>query len=127
MVGLTSADAHTVAEWDDLSMASYTLYSIDDSTLKMIARGNPAVVYLRDGRVVWKRTLQSISMEFITNERDMEGIGSDFNQDRWLKGLSLGYALLMALVLIVNRTHLLVLFSWRRIFRHSKQPKSTKN
>lgn len=127
VVGLTSADAHTVAEWDDLSMASYTLYSIDDSTLKMIARGNPAVVYLRDGRVVWKRTLQSISMEFITNERDMEGIGSDFNQDRWLKGLSLGYALLMALVLIVNRTHLLVLFSWRRIFRHSKQPKSTKN
>ena len=127
VVGLTSADAHTVAEWDDLSMASYTLYSIDDSTLKMIARGNPAVVYLRDGRVVWKRTLQSISMEFITNERDMEGIGSDFNQDRWLKGLSLGYALLMALVLIVNRTHLLVMFSWRRIFRHSKQPKSTKN
>ena len=127
VVGLTSADAHTVAEWDDLSMASYTLYSIDDSTLKMIARGNPAVVYLRDGHVVWKRTLQSISMEFITNERDMEGIGSDFNQDRWLKGLSLGYALLMALVLIVNRTHLLVLFSWRRIFRHSKQPKSTKN
>ena len=57
----------------------------------------------------------------------MEGIGSDFNQDRWLKGLSLGYALLMALVLIVNRTHLLVMFSWRRIFRHSKQPKSTKN
>ena len=127
VVGLTSADAHTVAEWDDLSMASYTLYSIDDSTLKMIARGNPAVVYLRDGHVVWKRTLQSISMEFITNERDMEGIGSDFNQDRWLKGLSLGYALLMALVLIVNRTHLLVMFSWRRIFRHSKQPKSTKN
>lgn len=127
VVGLTSADAHTVAEWDDLSMASYTLYSIDDSTLKMIARGNPAVVYLRDGRVVWKRTLQSISMEFITNERDMEGIGSDFNQDRWLKGLSLGYALLMALVLIVNRTHLLVMFSWRRIFRHSKQPKSPKN
>ena len=127
VVGLTSADAHAVAEWNDLSMASYALYSIDDSTLKMIARGNPAVVYLRDGHVVWKRTLQSISMEFITNERDMEGIGSDFNQDRWLKGLSLGYALLMALVLIVNRTHLLVLFSWRRIFRHSKQPKSTKN
>lgn len=127
VVGLTSADAHAVAEWNDLSMASYALYSIDDSTLKMIARGNPAVVYLRDGHVVWKRTLQSISMEFITNERDMEGIGSDFNQGRWLKGLSLGYALLMALVLIVNRTHLLVMFSWRRIFRHSKQPKSTKN
>ena len=127
VVGLTSADAHAVAEWNDLSMASYALYSIDDSTLKMIARGNPAVVYLRDGHVVWKRTLQSISMEFITNERDMEGIGSDFNQDRWLKGLSLGYALLMALVLIVNRTHLLVMFSWRRLFRRPKQPKSPKN
>ena len=127
VVGLTSADAHAVAEWNDLSMASYALYSIDDSTLKMIARGNPAVVYLRDGHVVWKRTLQSISMEFITNERDMEGIGSDFNQDRWLKGLSLGYALLMALVLIVNRTHLLVMFSWRRLFRRTKQPKSPKN
>ena len=127
VVGLTSADAHAVAEWNDLSMASYALYSIDDSTLKMIARGNPAVVYLRDGHVVWKRTLQSISMEYITNERDMEGIGSDFNQGRWLKGLSLGYAVLMVLVLIVNRTHLLVMFSWRRLFRRPKQPKSPKN
>ncbi|MGN1246815.1 MAG: BT_3928 family protein, partial [Muribaculaceae bacterium] len=127
VVGLTSADAKAVAEWNDLSMASYSLFSIDDSTLKMIARGNPAVVYLRDGHVVWKRTLQSISMEYITNERDMDGIGSDFNQSRWLKALSLIYALLMVLVLIVNRTHLLVIFSLKRFIRHPKQPKSQKN
>ena len=35
--------------------------------------------------------------------------------------------LLMALVLIVNRTHLHVMFSWRRLFRRPKQPKSPKN
>lgn len=127
VVGLTSADAHTVAEWDDLSMASYTLYSIDDSTLKMIARGNPAVVYLRDGRVVWKRTLQSISMDYITRERDLEGIGSDFDRSRWLKALTLGYLMLMAVLLVLNRTHLLVMFSWRQILGRRKNARATRH
>lgn len=127
VAGLTSGDSISVAEWNDLSMASYTLYSIDDSTLKMIARGNPAVVFLRDGRVVWKRTLQSISMDYITRERDMEGIGSDFNRSRWLKVLSIGYFVLLLSLLILNRTHLLVLFSWKRFFGKKKPEKEDKN
>ena len=121
VVGLTSGTAAEVAEWNDLSMSSYPLYSIDSSTLQMIARGNPAVVYLRDGRVAWKRTLQSVSMDYITRERDLEGIGSDFDSSRWLKVLTVGYLVLMAVLLVLNRTHLLVLFSWKRIFK-SKKP-----
>lgn len=126
VVGLTSDDAAAVADWNDLSMAAYPMYSIDDSTLKMIARGNPAVVYLRDGVVQWKRTLQSISMEYITKEMDMDGIGSDFNQSKWLNMLAIGYLVLMVGLLVLNRTHLLVLFSWKRLFRVWKLRKESK-
>lgn len=127
VVGLTSGAADEVAEWNDLSMASYPLFAIDGSTLQMIARGNPAVVYLRDGRVVWKRTLQSISMDYITRERDLEGIGSDFDRSRWLKALTLGYLMLMAVLLVLNRTHLLVMFSWRQILGRRKNARATRH
>lgn len=107
VVGLTSAGEEEIEEWNDLSMASYTLYTVDDSVLKMIARGNPAVVYLKDGRVKWKRTLQSVSMELISSSREMADIAADFDARKWLYGLTSTYIMAMVLLLIVNRTHLL--------------------
>ena len=108
VVGLTSATAEEVAGWNDLSMASYKLYNVDDSELKMLARGNPAVVYLKDGIVEWKRTLQSISMDLITSNSEIEDVASDFNSSKWLSWLTSTYAIAMILLLIVNRTHLLL-------------------
>ena len=107
MVGLTSASEEEIEEWNDLSMASYALFTVDDSVLKMIARGNPAVVYLKDGRVKWKRTLQSVSMELISSSREMADIAADFDARKWLYGLTSTYIMAMVLLLIVNRTHLL--------------------
>lgn len=107
VIGITSASEAELDEWNDLSMASYELYHADDSQIKMLARGNPAVVYLKDGKIEWKRTLQSMSMDVISADEDMDSLASDFDARKWLGGLTCTYIAAMLLLLIINRTHLL--------------------
>lgn len=97
-------------------MASYDTYSMDDSDLKMIARGNPAVVMLHDGRIVWKRTLASLDPERLRDDNlPLAQLSDDYNPSAILKRA--GWLLLMALLalLVVNRTHVLVGTIWRRL------------
>lgn len=56
MVALVGGDA-SVEAWADLSMASYPIYTAEATTLKELARGNMALVYAKDGKVVWKRSM----------------------------------------------------------------------
>ncbi|MCM1291000.1 MAG: DoxX family protein [Prevotella sp.] len=62
------AGSHTnIEEWKDLSMSDYPIYRTEDTTIKEIARGNPALVYLEEGNIKWKRTLRSIRVEDFLN------------------------------------------------------------
>lgn len=124
MIGVTAADDKAVEEWNDLSMATYPIYKVDDTQLKMLARGNPAVVYLRDGVVVWKRTLQSISAvrvdEAMQGGGDFEWIGADYNGEGRLKSVSALYVSLMVLILILNRSYRVYKFSARILKKNRK-------
>lgn len=106
VVGLTSASDDKIAEWNDLSMASYKLYVIDDSELKAIARGNPAIVYVKDGVIEWKQTLQSISSERMLREADnFSQIIIGLDNGKMLMMINIGYVALMILLIIINRSH----------------------
>ncbi len=120
VIGLTSGNHDAIQEWNDLSMASYKMYRMDDSELKMLARGNPAAVYLRDGIIVWKRTLQSISIEKVSTADSMDDLTSDFDTKRWLYLFTTIYGAFLLFILIINRTHIIVKFSWRRVKNKSK-------
>lgn len=116
VAALTSATEQQMEEWRDISMASYDTYSMDDSDLKMIARGNPAVVMLHDGRIVWKRTLASLDPERLRDDNlPLAQLSDDYNPSAILKRA--GWLLLLALLalLVVNRTHVLVGTIWRRL------------
>jgi hypothetical protein len=63
MIAVVSASRPEIAEWQDLSMAEYPIYLSDDTVIKEIVRGNPAVVFLRDGKIVWKTALSSINYD----------------------------------------------------------------
>lgn len=60
MIGVAAASKDEIENWIDLSLASYPVYTADDTQIKMVARGNPAVVYLEDGRIIWKSTLRAL-------------------------------------------------------------------
>ena len=114
VVGLTSASAREIEQWQDLSMASYPIYNMDDSELKMVARGNPAVVYLEDGTIRWKRTLSSL--EDIEQPVELSDIGQSYNPDSIMSRLMIAYFIAMVALLALNRTHVLL----RRLFKRKK-------
>lgn len=122
VVGLTPASAGEIARWNDLSMASYRIFQADASDLKMIARGNPAVIYMRDGKILWKRTLQSISSErVVASPDDLASIADDFIPSRWLSSLSVSFMVAMFLLLLINRTHKVVKFSCHKIKKNQNK------
>lgn len=124
IIGATAAEETDVEEWNDLSMASYPIYSAEDTQLKMLARGNPALVYLRDGVVVWKRTLQSISAarvdEASNGAGDLVWIAADYDGEARLRNMSIGYVSLMILILILNRSYRVYKFSARILKKNRK-------
>ena len=99
VLGLTSATPQEVEQWQDLSMASYPINYMDDSELKMIARGNPAVVYLENGTIQWKRTLSSLDLREVVNTYDADGI---------MTNLMLAYLAAMLVLSLLNRSHLVL-------------------
>jgi hypothetical protein len=87
-------------------MASYPIYNMDDSELKMIARGNPAVVYLQDGIISWKRTLSSL--DGVDSYDHMGELATDYDADDIMTGLMLAFMAALLAVLVINRSHLVI-------------------
>ena len=106
VIGLTPATPNQIEHWQDLSMASYPIHYMDDSELKMVARGNPAVVYVEDGVIKWKRTLSSL--EDIDQPMELGEMGKDYDADSILTSLTTAFIVVLLVILAINRTHLLV-------------------
>lgn len=118
VVGVTSAAAAEKEQWNDISMPAYKMLEMDDSQLKMIARGNPAVVCVTDGVIKWKRTFGSISQQ----EMQKRSFSlDDFDNSGWSKpvlgDMLLGYLGVLLVLLVVNRTHMVVKFSLKSLRR----------
>lgn len=60
-VAIVASHTGDISEWEDMSMPGYEIYTADDTAIKELARGNPAVVYLNDGVIKWKTSLYSIN------------------------------------------------------------------
>lgn len=60
VIGLLATDRQGIDNWVDLSMAQYPCYTVDDTTLKTLVRGDIGAVLLNDGQIEWKRSLSSI-------------------------------------------------------------------
>lgn len=106
VIGLTPASASEIERWKDLSMASYPIYNMDDSELKMLARGNPAVAYIEDGVIRWKRTLSSLDK--VEQPVELSALGDDLDADSILTRLMLAFVAALAAILLINRSHLVV-------------------
>lgn len=60
MFAVVSGSDEEIANWEDLSMPAYPIYQADDTAIKEIVRGNPAVVLTIDGIVKWKSSLRAL-------------------------------------------------------------------
>jgi len=119
VVGLTSATEAQVGQWQDVALADYPIYTMDDSEIKMLARGNPAVVYVDEGKVVWKRTFTSLDVPDETSGITLRELDGDRNDDRTTTALMLAYLAGLVLLLMFNRTHLLLRKLGKRATSHA--------
>ena len=120
--GVSSGSAEQVEEWNDLSMAQYPMYAMGDTEMKMLVRGNPAVVYIKDGVIRWKRALLTMRSDFLQNaSNDMLQISSDFRAGKTLRWMLLMYSLLMLAVLVANRMHVVAKFTIKSMRKNGKK------
>lgn len=103
VVGLTPATELEVERWNDISLADYTMYRAEDTEVKMLARGNPAVVMLHDGIVMWKRTLSSIDDERLVDKNTaLLALGGDLDEETELLWLFYGWLAAMIALILLN-------------------------
>lgn len=77
MVAVLAADAAGVEKWRNLAAIDIDIYTADDTSLKMLARGDTALVYIVDGKIAWKRNIASFDpglFEGVDNDRILECI-----------------------------------------------------
>lgn len=77
MVAVVAGESGLIKEWEDLSMPQYPIYTAEDTAIKEVARGNPAVLYTEKGVVKWKSTLSWLDVEELQNSNNWKELASD--------------------------------------------------
>ena len=130
MICLTGSDEKQLDEWRELSMADYPVYRMDDSQLKQIARGNPAVVIVADGKIAYKSSFTDFYADFdnATKGKHLdiktytESMGEDYE---YFLSLMLALAIGMAALLTINRAPLF--FKLARLKKNKSKKTSDRN
>ena len=105
MIGVVSGSAEEIEEWEDLSMAAYPIYLADDTSIEEAVRGNPGIIYLDNGKIVWKSTLSSIDVDDFLDP-EVSGDASTFGRDnaRLLMNCVFTYLIFIAFLIFISFT-----------------------
>ncbi|MDE6276758.1 MAG: DoxX family protein [Muribaculaceae bacterium] len=68
MYAFVGAYGDSFDRWVRLTRPNFPAYEAEDTSLKMLVRGSAGVVYLRNGRIVWKSTLGALSPDLPGSE-----------------------------------------------------------
>ncbi|MDE6741676.1 MAG: DoxX family protein, partial [Muribaculaceae bacterium] len=60
---VVAGSPEAIDEWRDLSSGQYPIYTAEDTSIKELARGNPALVSLEEGRIKWKSALSALLLD----------------------------------------------------------------
>ncbi len=59
---VVSGSPEDIRQWRDRSSGQYPIYTAEDTSIKELVRGNPAIVYLESGRIAWKTALSALEI-----------------------------------------------------------------
>lgn len=103
LVAVVAANTGDINEWEDLSMPRYDIYTADDTSIKELARGNPAIVYLENGNIIWKTTLGALNEEYFSTPETPTDVKSMVTDGRnSLKNFTLIYLAIMAFLVCIS-------------------------
>jgi len=103
MIMVMASDDKGVSIWRDISMAEYDIYTAEDTQIKEVVRGNPGVIYLDKGKVVWKSTLNALDNDFLNPDLMTNDISRlPFSLDKIFKTSTMFYILIIALLIFFS-------------------------
>lgn len=103
MVAIVGGGSKEIAEWEDLSLAAYPIYTADDTHIKEVARGNPAVVYTEGGIIKWKSTLRALKTEdFMAPDTSSDPMAFAHDDSATFRNLCQLYIALMAVLIFLS-------------------------
>ena len=100
MVAILAADADGVEKWRNLAAIDTDIFTADDTSLKMLARGDTALVYIVDGHIVWKRNIASFSPDLFDSADENVSLNEMSATDDGGVNLRLSLLWIIALALI---------------------------
>ena len=105
MIGIVSGSTEEIEQWEDLSMASYPVYLADDSEIKEVVRGNPGVVYLDNGKIIWKSTLNAIDIDdFLAPQVSADATTFEKDNTTTLRNLIFIYLIVIVFLIFISFT-----------------------
>lgn len=121
VIELIATDGDRLEAWKEKSMASLPIYLAEETTLKELARGDISAVYVRDGIILWKRTLPTVDVDLVTSGQISL---DDYSTDGSMTLLVLSLMLLFALVFVYIIDASSKFIAWREKKRKRKESKS---
>lgn len=111
---LLAPDRRGIDYWMDISMATYPVATAEPTLLKELVRGNIGIVYLNNGRILWKRTLSSMDTGRLETP-DTYNLASDVPAGPdFFRNLSLAAAGLLLILILLDRTGVIIHGVWHR-------------
>lgn len=102
-IAIAAGSQKDIDKWTDLSLARYPVYTTEDTSIKEIARGNPAIIYLEDGIVKWKSTLRALPTEdFLDPASEQDPSKFAYDNEALLRNITMLYVSVMAVVIILS-------------------------
>lgn len=103
MIAVASASPKEISDWEDISMPQYSIYTADDTAIKEAVRGNPGLIYLENGKIVWKSTLNALDTDAYSGENVVESLRNcNVDSRSILKQIAIVYLLIIAILVIVS-------------------------
>ena len=80
-----------------MAAPEFEVYSAADTGIRQLVRGSTGIVYMRDGRVVWKRNFATLPADFLSYDAPLENVAvvDDGRVAAWLTGFFVAGLLLL--------------------------------
>lgn len=121
---ITASSDSAIAVWQDNTGADYPFYKMDETTIKTIIRGNPGVMLLHDGTIIWKRLPSNLPDEAELNDK-IENLPISrawmYDGQKRLGILALIYAVPMIILLLTEKTVAAVIGKMREARRRRRE------
>lgn len=103
MIAVAAGNPDDLSNWEDLSMPDYPIYLADDTAIKELARGNPAVVFTRNGIISWKSSLRAINTDdFLAGDTSKDPMSFSADNHRILYNFSMIYVAVTVLLIMIS-------------------------